>query len=254
MKVNIPGLVKLVDAMGGIDLEVEKRMYYQDPAQGLLIDLYPGFQHLDGSSAVGYVRFRQDARGDLGRIERQRQFLRVVAGQLLAPENLSHVRALAETFADTVDTDLAVQDMLALKKMVEKVGPDAIRMATVPGYPRLIKGQSMLELDEREVQRVVDRVLWGQGVALSVLNGTGVNGLAARTAARLEARDYDVLEIGNAPNRTDTTLIIDHRGRPRNAERLARILRVGAISVAPDGENPADLTVVLGRDIVENSP
>jgi len=249
VSVNIPGLVRLVDTMGGVDLDVEKRMYYQDRAQGLLIDLYPGFQHLDGEQAVGYVRFRHDARGDLGRIERQRTFLRVVGDRLLAPENVAAVRDLTESFAEVVDTDLSVQDMLALKKLVEEMGPEAIVMDTLPGHERIIRGQAMLELDEAEVQRKVDRVLWRQGVALAVLNGTTVNGLAARVAARLEARNYEVVEVGNAPEKTDTTLIIDHRGRTREAQRLAEVLRGGVISVNRDGDNPADVTLILGRDM-----
>jgi hypothetical protein len=107
----------------------------------------------------------------------------------------------------------------------------------------------MLELDEAEVQRKVDRVLWRQGVALAVLNGTRVDGLAARVAARLEARNYEVVEVGNASEKTDTTLIIDHRGRTREAQRLAEVLRGGVISVNRDGDNPADITLILGRDM-----
>jgi LCP family protein required for cell wall assembly len=249
-EVNVQALIQLVDAMGGIDLDVEKRMYYRDNAQDLLIDLYPGYQHMTGEQAVGYVRFRYDARGDLGRIERQRRFLRAVAAQLLAPQNVSHIRELAESFSQTVETDLAVHDMLALKKIVEQVGPEAIHTAVLPGHPRLVEGQSMLELDAVEVQRVVDRVLLGQGVAVAVLNGTDVNGLAARMAGRLEARDYEVVEIGNAPERSDATLIIAHRGRARDAERLAKLFPGAVVSAAPDGSNPADLTLILGRDVI----
>jgi LCP family protein required for cell wall assembly len=250
MEVDVPGLAGLLDAVGGIDLEVEKRMYYRDRAGGLTIDLQPGFQHLDGQSAVGYVRFRHDARGDLGRIDRQRKFIRAALRQLFSSRNMPRIRELARTFVDTVNTNLTVQDMLALKKIVEQTDVEAIRMATLPGAPRLIDGASMLELDADQVQHAVDRILWGQGTSLVLLNGTTVGGLAARTAERLEERGYEVLEVGNAEERTATTLILDHRANARRAARVADVLGVGSVSAAPDGSNPADVTVILGEDSV----
>jgi len=253
IEVNVPGLVDLVDAIGGIDLDVEKRMYYRDRSQGLLIDLKPGVQHLDGKDAVGYIRFRHDAMGDLGRIERQRSFIRVLAEKLLSPEQVARLPAIAEKFVDTVTTDLTVRDLLTLKKVVEQVGPEGIRMATLPGHPNMVKGQSVLLLDAEEVQQTVDRVLWGQGIRVVVLNGTGINGLAASTAEMLEEQGYEVLEIGNAERRANTTLILDHRGRTKRAERVSQVLGRGVVSAEPDGECPADVTVILGTDFRRGS-
>jgi LCP family protein required for cell wall assembly len=249
VEVDVAGVADLVDAVGGVDIDVEKRMYYPDRAQNLLIDLQPGFQHLTGEQAVGYIRFRHDARGDLGRIERQRTFLRAAVRQVLAPENIRHIRGLAATFVETVDTNLTVTDVLALKRMVEDVGPDAIRIATLPGHPRIIQGQSLIELDAREVQQAVNRVLLGQGVAVAVLNGSSINGLAARTASLLEARGCDIVEVGNAEHKTQRTVVIDHRGQTTRAERVASWLGRGVISVAPDGDSAADVTVIVGPDM-----
>ncbi len=249
VEVDVAGVADLVDAVGGVDIDVEKRMYYRDRSQDLLIDLQPGLQHLKGEQAVGYVRFRHDARGDLGRIERQRTFLRAAVRQVLAPENIRHIRRLAATFVETVDTNLTVTDVLALKRMVEDVGPDAIHFTTLPGTPRTIHGQSMIELDALEVQRAVNRVLLGQGVAVTVLNGTSINGLAARTAALLERRGCDILEVGNAEHTTERTVVIDHRGQTTRAERVASWLGRGVISVAPDNDSAADVTVIVGPDM-----
>ena len=78
--VNIRAFEKMIDAVGGVDIDVEKRMYYEDPWDedgGLVIDLYPGEQHLDGKQAMEYVRFR-DEEGDIGRIARQQKFLNAI--------------------------------------------------------------------------------------------------------------------------------------------------------------------------------
>ncbi|HUU53865.1 MAG TPA: LCP family protein [Armatimonadota bacterium] len=248
IEVSVPGLVKLVDAIGGIDIEVEKRMYYRDRSQDLLIDLQPGLQHLNGEQAVGYVRFRHDATGDLGRIERQRTFLRSVAREMLSPERVSRLPKLADAFVETVETNLTIRDILSLKKIVEQAGPDAIRMATLPSHPRMIGGQSVLELDAEEVQQAVDRVLWGQGIRVVILNGTDVGGLAAQTAGSLEEHGCEVLDVGNAERKSATTLILDHRGQTRRAEQVSSMLGGGVISAAPDGDNPADVTIILGDD------
>ncbi len=249
VEVSVPGIVKLVDAIGGVDIDVDKRMLYHDRSQNLNIDLQPGPQHLNGEQAMGYVRFRHDKVGDIGRMERQRSFLRAVAHELLSPENVSQLRKLAEVFLSTVNTDLTVKDILALKRIIEESGPEAIRSATLPGEPKMIHGQSMIELDPVQVQETVDRVLLGQGLYVTVLNGTDVPGSAERLASKLEEYGCDIVTIGNSSERVNTTLVIDHRGQAKRAERVAGWLGRGVISVAPDGDNPADVTVVVGRDL-----
>jgi LCP family protein required for cell wall assembly len=251
IEVNVSDLIKLVDAIGGVDIDVEKRMYYRDRSQDLLIDLQPGRQRLNGMQAMGYVRYRHDAMGDLGRIQRQRQFLRAVVRQLLVPDNITSIPRLVQVFVDTVRTDLTARELLLLKKLLEQVGADAIRMDTLPGEPCIIEGQSVLEIDPEAAQRTVDRVLWGQGVSVRVLNGTDVSGLAARTASLLEGYGCEVADTGNASQKADTTLIIDHRGSARRAERVAAWLGGGAISVAPGDDDSTDVTVVLGRDMAD---
>jgi len=253
IEVNVPGIVRLVDAFGGVEIDVEKRMLYQDRAQNLYIDLHPGLQLLNGEQAMGYVRFRHDAMGDLGRIERQRLFVRAVASRLLAPDQVTRIPQLAQTFVETVNTNLGVRDLLALKKIVAEGGPEAIRMATLPGVPRIIEGQSMIELRADQVQSAVDRILMGQGISVRILNGTDINGLAARTASLLEQQGCAITEVGNAGDMTETTIIIDHRGRAVRAQRVAGWLGYGAISVDPSASVTADVTVVLGRDAVELS-
>jgi len=249
VEVDVAGVANLVDAVGGVDIDVEKRMYYRDRSQNLLIDLQPGFQHLNGEQAVGYIRFRHDARGDLGRIQRQRTFIRAAVRQVLAPENIRHLSKLAGVFVETVDTNLTVKDVLALKGILEDVGADAIHIETLPGHPRTVHGQSLLELDAREVQQTVNRALFGQGLAVTVLNGTSINGLAARTASLLEERGCHIVDVGNAQHKTQRTVVIDHRGQTTRAERVASWLGRGVISVAPDGDTAADVTVIVGPDM-----
>ncbi|RYD07038.1 hypothetical protein N752_00215 [Desulforamulus aquiferis] len=79
---NVRGFRDIVDVIGGVTLDVEKRMYYYDPFDEpdlRKIDLQPGVQKLDGNKALQYVRFRSDALGDVTRTERQQKFLKALA-------------------------------------------------------------------------------------------------------------------------------------------------------------------------------
>ncbi len=251
IEIHVPGIVKLVDAIGGIDIDVEKRMKYRDRSQDLDIDLQPGMQHLNGTQAMGYVRFRHDAEGDIGRMERQRHFLRTVITQIAKQSNVSRLPQLAQAFTEIVNTDLSVKDLLTLKKLVEQAGPDGIRVESLPAEPVMIHGQSMLDLDPDKVRETVDRVLRGQGLAVQVLNGTDTAGLAAKVASQLEEAGCDITEVANATETSDTTFIISHRGGSRRAERVSEWLGgAGVISVQPQGDSPADVTVVVGRDLI----
>jgi LCP family protein required for cell wall assembly len=250
VEVNVAGLVKLVDAIGGVDLDVDKRMRYNDRSQNLHINLYPGMQHLDGTQAMGYVRFRHDAVGDFGRVERQRQFMRVVAKKLLSPEHVASLPKVYKVFLETVNTNLSLRDMTALKRVVENTDPDAVRSATLPGTPTNVGGADVIVPDPTEVREMVDRVLLHQGISVTVLNGTDREGLAAQVAQLLEQDGCLIVDIGNAERKLDTTLIIDHRIQASRAERVAGWLGLGAVVVEPDSESPADVTVVLGKDIL----
>ncbi len=113
------GFKSLIDAMGGIDFEVEKNMHYTDKADGHRydIDLKKGWQHLDGDKALQYVRFRHDAMSDFTRTERQRNFMEAVAKELQSTWNLLRMKEILESVQDYIETNLTVQDMLKLGQL-----------------------------------------------------------------------------------------------------------------------------------------
>lgn len=103
---HFDSVVNIVDQLGGIEIDVDKRMHYRDPGQGLVIDLQPGLQTLNGEQALGYVRFRNDALGDITRVERQRQFVIALLTQALKPVNWPRLPAVAFTLWQQTETDL----------------------------------------------------------------------------------------------------------------------------------------------------
>ncbi|ANS77392.1 transcriptional regulator [Paenibacillus yonginensis] len=113
---DFQGFIALVDAVGGIDFDVEKDMHYTSAADDHQydIDLKKGMQHLDGKTALEYVRFRHDALSDFARTERQRNFLAAVADKLKSTTSIMNLPTILNKVNPYVDTNLSVTDMWKL--------------------------------------------------------------------------------------------------------------------------------------------
>lgn len=114
--VDFKGFIALIDAIGGIDFEVEKNMKYSSKADKheYDIDLKKGMQHLDGKTALQYVRFRHDAMSDFTRTERQREFLKAVAGKMQSTWSLVKLPEILEKVNPFIDTNLTINDIWKL--------------------------------------------------------------------------------------------------------------------------------------------
>lgn len=126
---------EFVDAIGGVHVTIEKRMFYEDHAGGLYIDFQPGEIVLDGQKALEYVRFRKDGKGDIGRIERQQKFIRAVVAQLLGMEAW---RGLFRTenfqrILSHLQTDFEVSQIPPLAYQFRDVSPAVFEARVLPG-------------------------------------------------------------------------------------------------------------------------
>jgi len=145
------GFAKLIDALGGITVDVEKRMYY--PAED--IDLQAGTQLLDGEQALAYVRYRSDGLGDIGRVERQQKFLPILADRVLSLGTLWKIPKLVGIVKDSVETDLSVAEMLWLANSFKNIDGTSIRTQMVPGEADYMGGGSYWVADEDQLAQVV---------------------------------------------------------------------------------------------------
>lgn len=178
--VDFKGFVGLVDAIGGVDINVEKNMYYYDEWDGFKIDLKKGMQHMDGKTAIQYVRYR-DEEGDIGRIRRQQHFMLAVYDRITSANMLLHIPGLAKQLTNMVKTDLPLSDMVdlgrALHAMVKSKG---LAMATVPGTPEYIDGISYWLPDITDLREQMVKM---QGATMTE---------TYKSAAELMEREYNV--------------------------------------------------------------
>ncbi len=214
MVLNIDATRKMVDALGGVDVDVPHEMHYHDKWGHLSIDLLPGPQHLAGDQAVGFARYRHpDAGkratpedGDVRRMARQHILLRSMIDKAKGLDNLAQAPHLIDVGMSAIRTDLTRTQLFDLAALFHGVQQDDIRTASLPGDDfRGPKGEWYYRIDPKQSRAYVDWLVRGDEAAarrlvpVVVQNGTRVPGLAARMAAQLEASGYtDVRNGGNA--------------------------------------------------------
>ena len=157
--IDVHAFERIIDALDGIDIDVEKRMYYEDPWDddgGLVIDIYPGMQHMTGEKAIQYVRYR-DTEGDIGRIRRQQRFMRAVLQKVTTPEIFAKLPEIVSEVAKSVKTDLDTGDMIKFLQIMKKVQEDGLAAEMAPGNPAWFKGVSYWIPDIMEIRRMAAR-------------------------------------------------------------------------------------------------
>lgn len=253
VKVKVEGLKKIVDLLGGVDIYVEKDMHYKDDTQHLYINLKKGFQHLNGEQALGYVRFRHDALGDLARVRRQQKFLLALMEKFRSPAILPRLPWLIKEIYRNVETNFTIADMLYLANLFKNDLP-TVETETLPGEPVNIGGVSYYEVDREGLPFLVSRLLHpgvqGHGVSVEVLNGNGIPGAAMRAAESLSSLGFNIVYIGNAVSFSNPkTLVIDHSGMKTVGEIIRKTLKCGEIKEDINGTtSKVDFTIILGKD------
>jgi LCP family protein required for cell wall assembly len=130
--INLDAVQRLADAVGGVEVDVPKRMYYVDNSQGLYIDLYPGRQLLKGKELEGFLRFRHDELGDIGRMERQKLVLREVFRKLANPAMATRIPELMGLAGKDLLTDLSPVDMGTLMTAMATTKLSSSRLSGTP--------------------------------------------------------------------------------------------------------------------------
>lgn len=138
--VDMQAFKRIINAIGGVDINVEKPMHYEDPWDdegGLVINLTPGLQHMDGDTAIEYVRFR-DEEGDIGRIGRQQKFMQAVLKKLSSTDMITKLPGIIKEISSAVKTDLSIPKMLSLAGILKTAHENRLTTEMVSGTPLFI--------------------------------------------------------------------------------------------------------------------
>ena len=271
VEVQFGGFIKMVDALGGVDVCLPRAV--KDPDSAL--DLPAGKSRVKGTQALAFVRARKfDPTGDLGRINRQQQFLGSMLrratslGILARPDRLYR-------FLDTVARNLTVDDKLGLEDMrnlatkLRGLDPAKIIFVTVPYEPEgvyhgrqlaveidrpaadalfaSIRGDDAIKVGATPAptQQPNDLIVRPSKIRLKVLNGSGVNGAARRAADDLAGLGFVIRDTGPADATTYTQTIVRHGpSKADSARTVAAALPGSAIQL--DQTLGSTIEVIVG--------
>ena len=150
--IDLVAFREIVDALGGVEYDVKRDYYYNDPYQDLYIDLKAGHQVLNGRDAEGLVRFRADyPRADLERVEVQQDFIKELIKQKLNLKYISKIPTVYKSVSDNVISNLTVDDIIDFAK-VAKASDDNIHTFTMPNF---LSGSYVVP-DEEELAALIE--------------------------------------------------------------------------------------------------
>lgn len=249
VKLGPNSFARIIDAIGGIEVDVERDMKYTDTWAGLYIDLKKGRQVLTGEQAMHYVRFRRDELGDIGRVARQQKLLLVLFDKLKSPSTVFSAPALLRAFVENTQTNLSMTELITLGMFTSRMEGAELNFRTLPGS----FGEIYWEPDPDQIRQELLEMFYGvtpqllANTGIEVLNASGIPGLGRQTAERLERLGFHIVRVETAGTLVQTTTVIDRSGRSEVAQLLAELLGSKPVTREPGGG--ADITVVVARDL-----
>ncbi|ADE56973.1 MULTISPECIES: LCP family protein [Aminobacterium] len=279
--VNYESFPKIVDMIGGVEINVEKRLYYQDKAGKLFINIPKGLRQMNGKTALEYVRFRNDALGDIGRVQRQQQFIKAVMKKVQSPEMLPKLPDFAKEILNLVNTNMTMTQAVQLTSYLRDINTQNMAFFTLPGKAAYISNVSYWLGDLAAASTLLSGPLPGEESAaeeaatqtaaiqtveeqnlmelvkklnmpIAILNGDGQAGLGKTASSYFQKAGIDVAYVGNAKHYDYHYSSIQYPTKKGDeAQQNANILKeICGISnqLVQVNETIAHVTLVLGHD------
>ncbi|MDP1809428.1 MAG: LCP family protein [Actinomycetota bacterium] len=161
VEVDFQGFKKLVDTLGGIDITVPKGINDRTFAYRMFIPKGP--QHMNGTTALNYVRYRHGD-SDFDRADRQQTFLRALAANTLNVKAIFKLPTIIRIFDENIGTDMSKRQMLSLGGFLRQLPKDRIETITLPGRPTIIGGISYVEPDRGALSAILGAIEAGRSI------------------------------------------------------------------------------------------
>jgi len=263
------GFIELVDALGGIEVNIPKRMDYVDETQHLNIHFLPGRQKLNGRHMQEYVRFRHDKLGDIGRVQRQQEVLKAIMQNLLQPATIAKLPQILQVAKANIDTDLSLEEILTLIHTTLKSDHSQNNFLMLPGrFSRPGEYSRSYWIEDTKAAAPILARYFNANVVLdtmdnspsspsqlkvAVANATGQPEVASRVLALLKNKGYTRAyltdhEIEAGAESVLKTQIIAQHGNQEDAQAIQKALGLGQVQVMSTGDIWSDITIVIGSD------
>lgn len=272
LRVNTSAFREIVDLIGGIEVYVPKRMEYSDNTQDLHIDLYPGWQTLNGDQAEQFARFRKDNNGDIGRVQRQQMLLKAFRDRLTNPTVIPRLPQAIRVALRYVDTNLTLEETLALANFGLAIESEKLQMVMLPGrfsQPSEFQASYWLP-DWNSAATILQNFFQTDGVGIyahssghgssldsqiAVQNASGDQGVATIVADYLRSSGFSkVYVIDDWPDILERTEIIAQKGDLDSAKTIGSLVGLGQVLSESTGHLESDITLRVGRDWLDSQP
>jgi LCP family protein required for cell wall assembly len=258
--VKVYGAKKVIDALGGLAIDVEKDMDYDDNWGQLHVHLKKGPQLLNGDQTVGYARFRKDntridMEGDVGRMRRQQQVVRALVRSLKDARILGKIPQLAEAVKETLETDLSITEMVGLAHLYKDFDPKRMKGGQIQGDDGMVGEAMVLIPYEPENTRLVRRLLKDsvdlglRDIRMRIVNCSGEAGLGNEIADEMSGQGFNIVDAEDSEGKPiKKTQIVIYTQCPRVQQRLRALFPRAQLrdSATPKGDH--DVTITLGTD------
>lgn len=221
VEIDYAAFRNLIDAIGGVEMYIDRDMYYDDDAQDLHIHFNKGETVLlDGKKAEEFFRWRKNndgtglVDGDLGRIKNQQKFISALIEKCTNPMIVTQIPDILKAIKENVVTNMSGSDML--KYGLKMISNSGVSMNTLQGYDEKIYGQDFLVADPTynqslieslKITSAVDNSMDKSNYSIMVLNGTRVNGLAGNMKTELENLGYSNISVGNSDKTKESEIL-----------------------------------------------
>lgn len=188
VEVDIDAFKKLIDAIGGVEMDVPINMIYDDPTQDLHIYLKKGLQVLDGEKAEQFVRFRKNndgsgyPRGDLQRMEAQQAFITATVKQIVSGDGLKNINKLIKIALENVNTDMSFNEIYDYCSVV-MASEQEIEFMEAPGVARMLSGGSYFIVDYGAAKEIAKTKFYSTEEILDEMNKVAVKAESAPVSA-----------------------------------------------------------------------
>lgn len=280
VKVTFKGAERIVDILGGVEINVPMNMDYEDPAQNLSIHLKKGTQVLNGRDAVKFARFRSGYPDqDLGRIKAQQELIKALIDKLTSPKMIPKALSLADAMSKCIKTNLESADIAHYAMNIKDIKMENIKFYTVPGDVGsknkisyfLYNEEKLKELMEQiridlgvadqaenggssseegdKTSSATEKVLVKEDIRLQVLNAAKKSGLAAKVKEELESKGYSNIKIGDTKDMTyEYSRVVDRSGDKDKIQAVSKDLNISIVESDIDIACGYDITVIIGKD------
>lgn len=266
VKVDYNAFVDVIDAIGGVKMEIERNMIYDDEGQNLHINFKAGETvKLDGQKAQEFFRWRKNndgsgfANGDLDRIQNQQKFISKVIDKCKSPFIIFRVPKIMSAIGNNVETNMSPFSIIKYAFKFMTVDKDNISMLTAAGTPKTINGQSFLVFDKDSNRDLIsqlsssgvstsgDRGISKENIKIKILNATKINGLAAELKTSMNNLGYTKIDTGNTELDDKTTILTNNKSMLKTIQNDLDIKRSGKKD-DKDEYRDYDVIIILGKD------